>query len=79
MTATPYQKRVYQQGIDWVNGKPVHNTVDDECCPDFSCCFPTLFETDKKIRIAMHNKFATFCGLPLVPEIKPAVKGINHV
>ncbi len=22
----------------WVNGVPLHNTIRDECCPDFSCC-----------------------------------------
>jgi hypothetical protein len=22
----------------WVDGIPLHNTVRDECCPDFSCC-----------------------------------------
>ncbi len=22
----------------WVEGKSVHNTTRDECCPDFSCC-----------------------------------------
>jgi len=22
----------------WVKGVSVHNEVDDECCPDFSCC-----------------------------------------
>jgi len=22
----------------WVAGKPLHNVIRDECCPDFSCC-----------------------------------------
>ena len=22
----------------WAEGTPLHNTVRDECCPDFSCC-----------------------------------------
>jgi len=22
----------------WVEGKPLHNTIRNECCPDFSCC-----------------------------------------
>src|SRR5688572_28939536 len=26
----------------WVDGNPVHNTLKDECCPDFSCCVPEL-------------------------------------
>ena len=28
----------------WVEGKPFHNTEDDECCPDFSCCQPHLLQ-----------------------------------
>jgi hypothetical protein len=23
---------------EWLEGRPWHNTVRDECCPDFSCC-----------------------------------------
>lgn len=23
---------------EWVKGNPLHNTIRDECCPDFSCC-----------------------------------------
>jgi len=41
-----YQDRVKQQTLRWAEGKPYHNTIDDECCPDFSCCRPELFETD---------------------------------
>lgn len=26
----------------WKLGAPYHNRVDDECCPDFSCCQPSL-------------------------------------
>jgi len=22
----------------WLAGNPFHNKIDDECCPDFSCC-----------------------------------------
>ena len=33
---------VKYQLSEWVAGRPWHNTVRDECCPDFSCCQPTL-------------------------------------
>jgi len=33
-----YRKRVLKQLQNWVDGKSIHNSVDDECCPDFSCC-----------------------------------------
>ena len=37
-----YQDRVRDQINEWVKGNPMHNKVDDECCPDFSCCKPDL-------------------------------------
>jgi hypothetical protein len=33
-----YKIRTYKQLHEWVNGNSIHNTIDDECCPDFSCC-----------------------------------------
>ena len=47
---TPRQNRVVRQTILWVNGKSQHNETDDECCPDFSCCMPDLFEKDQAKR-----------------------------
>ena len=35
---------IYKQLILWVFGKSVHNHTTDECCPDFSCCEPSLKE-----------------------------------
>ncbi len=37
-----YKERCNKQLLDWLDGKPTHNKVDDECCPDFSCCQPSL-------------------------------------
>lgn len=37
-----YRVSVRQQLILWMNGKSVHNAFANECCPDFSCCFPDL-------------------------------------
>lgn len=42
-----YKQRVKSQLLSWARGAPFHNPVDDECCPDFSCCHPDLFETDE--------------------------------
>lgn len=36
------QERIDAQLRAWVDGNPTHNTVDNECCPDFSCCEPAL-------------------------------------
>lgn len=35
-----YQERARIQCLEWAQGQSKHNTVDDECCPDFSCCDP---------------------------------------
>ncbi len=39
---TTRQGRCLEQLNAWVAGDSKHNTVDDECCPDFSCCRPEL-------------------------------------
>lgn len=46
-----YKERCEQQLADWVQGNSIHNTVDDECCPDFSCCRPELL-AEQSIREA---------------------------
>lgn len=45
-----YRERFRHQMLRWAMGSPRHNDVDDECCIDFSCCVPELFETDPKKR-----------------------------
>ena len=44
--AEGYAERARVQAFDWAAGMPYHNRIDDECCPDFSCCQHHLFETD---------------------------------
>lgn len=48
-----YRERVRVQTLTWAMGRSVHNRVDDECCPDFSCCQPDMFEpnADKRWQI----------------------------
>lgn len=65
--ASAYQKRAHQQAIEWVQSRSVHNIVDDECCPDFSCCVPECFNNNRFERIAIANHYATEHGLPLIP------------
>lgn len=33
-----YHERCIDQLNKWVDGKSIHNNIDAECCPDFSCC-----------------------------------------
>jgi hypothetical protein len=32
----------------WVEGEPEHNHVDNECCPDFSCCKPEFLAPERE-------------------------------
>ncbi len=62
MSPTPYQQRAIEQGRKWVAGESHHNRVDDECCPDFSCCMPVLFERDRAKRVESYNRWADGYG-----------------
>lgn len=50
-----YHARALEQAEQWVNGLSRHNMIDDECCPDFSCCEPSLFTKDRGERMATAN------------------------
>lgn len=41
-----YQEECLRQLIKWNNGNSTHHSMTGECCPDFSCCFPMLYEKD---------------------------------
>lgn len=62
-------ERVEAQIDEWVKGNPVHNTIDNECCPDFSCCTPETLqpkevrETFKRANLEQRESFLfTFLG-----------------
>ena len=46
-----YRDRNKRQLYLWLSGISEHNQVDDECCPDFSCCVPSLFTKDYNERM----------------------------
>lgn len=48
---TPPQQRTMEMYQAWVDGTPLHNGIDNECCPDFSCCNPEWFVQDRQQRI----------------------------
>lgn len=52
-----YQDRVKAQTLAWAQGRPYHNSVDDECAPDFSCCNPGMFERDEAKRWQHYRDF----------------------
>lgn len=37
-----------EQLKEWVAGNSLHNTSEDMCCPDFSCCRPSLLAPEKE-------------------------------
>lgn len=39
-----YKERCNNQLEEWVKGNSIHNSMDEECCPDFSCCSPELLQ-----------------------------------
>lgn len=42
---------------EWVEGRSLHNPIRDECCPDFSCCYPEgLMDKDLRIKFSNANK-----------------------
>lgn len=46
--AIPYRASIEAQTKSWLEGKPIHNTFSDECCPDFSCCSPENLWPEEK-------------------------------
>ena len=45
-----YEFRAMTQLELWRRGMPVHNDIDDECCPDFSCCRGRQHMASEKLR-----------------------------
>jgi hypothetical protein len=45
-----YRERARVQMLLWAMGRPTHNKIDGECCPDFSCCEPDMFTKDETER-----------------------------
>ncbi len=60
---TPYEARHLHQTEEWARGRLKHNHIDGECCPDFSCCHPDLFEMDIDKRIERLNEVRERHGL----------------
>lgn len=51
-----YRMRAKNQALAWANGRSYHEPINDECCPDFSCCHPDLFEKDASKRWQYYRK-----------------------
>jgi hypothetical protein len=58
-----YEERYNYQLDQWAQGNSIHNTVDDQCCPDFSCCnkkMDTPIEIRKTFQAASEEQRETF-------------------
>jgi hypothetical protein len=51
-----YRERARIQHLAWAQGRPYHERLNDECCPDFSCCYPDLFTNDDAERWASYHR-----------------------
>lgn len=51
-----YRERAKTQCLQWAIGNPYHEPHNDECCPDFSCCYPDLFTEDDGERWATYRR-----------------------
>lgn len=60
-----YFERAKQQTFNWAMGLSRHNKIDDECCPDFSCCCPDLHEKDAVLR------WQTYHDVYCTPRVRP--------
>lgn len=61
-------KRALAQSRAWINGDWTHNTIDDECTPDFGCCVPECCERNRMKRIESHNEFCKRHGYPIYSD-----------
>jgi hypothetical protein len=52
-----YRRRTQVQLLAWAQGRPYHNRIDDECCPDFSCCITGMYERDPAKRWEIYRQF----------------------
>jgi len=60
-----YKQRVEYQIDQWVKGKSIHNDIENECCPDFSCCKPEFLASEemrKTFQAANEDQRFSLCG-----------------
>ena len=50
-----YHERARVQMLSWAMGRSYHEPINDECCPDFSCCFPSMFTESSDDRWAQYR------------------------
>lgn len=51
-----YHERARAQCLAWAQGRAYHEPINDECCPDYSCCDPSLFTQDEAERWEYYHR-----------------------
>lgn len=81
--AVPYRETVAVQLKSWLEGKPVHNTFANECCPDFSCCHPENLWTEERRKVfanapeGIREAMASDAIMAIVyPEVTAYIAGV---
>lgn len=64
-----YEERFGYQLEEWVKGNPIHNDIDNECCPDFSCCDRSLLMKEKDRIIYRNFHYAKLEVIKMFAEI----------
>lgn len=73
---------IEHQLTEWVAGRPWHNTVRDECCPDFSCCNPAALWPDEmrqQFAAASNEDQQAMCFAGLGELLKKAFDGTVYL
>jgi len=87
-----YKKRLDEQTLNWLKGNPTHNKIDDECCPDFSCCntkllappevrqvfYNAYLKGDHKTQDRLLGEFLGKMIVDAVPEKKVYIAGLEE-
>ena len=76
-------KAIHKQLKDWVEGKAIHDSENNRCVPDMSCCEPVL-AVDKEVRqsfvlhfyLRNHKVVSAFGNYFLGALAK--LKGVDH-
>jgi hypothetical protein len=45
---------------EWLKGNSIHDSINNRCCPDFSCCYGKDFLAKKRVRKRFAEAY--YCG-----------------
>ncbi len=69
--------RMNHQLETWAEGESLHNDVDHQCCPDFSCCHPHLASNIRTRQLFVESLAIKDVGL--LEEIASFYYGLYYI